>query len=61
MVVHSDNLGAVAVVNLGYSKVPKDMHSLRRLFFIRAHFNFSVRAVHVSGTQNCWADATSII
>ena len=61
VVVHSDNLGAVAVVNLGYSKVLKDMHSLRRLFFIRAHFNFSVRAVHVSGTQNCWADATSII
>ena len=43
---------AVAVVNSGYNKVSKVMHLLRWLFFIRAHFNFSVRAVHVSGIQN---------
>ena len=61
MVVHSDNLGAVAVVNLGYSKVPKVMHLLRWLFFIRAHFNFSVQTVHVPGIQNGWADVTSIV
>ena len=59
MVVHSDNLGAIAVVNSGYSKVPKVMHLLRCLFFIRAHFNISVRAVYVPGAQNGWADAIS--
>ena len=59
MVVHSDNLGAVAVVNSGYSKVPKVMHLLRCLFFIRTHFNISVRAVYVPGGQNGWADAIS--
>ena len=56
VVVHCDNLGAVVVVNLGYSKVPKVMHLLHCLFLIRGHFNFSVWAVHVSGVQNGWAD-----
>ena len=59
VVVHCDNLGAVAVVNTGYSKVPQIMHLLRCLFFIRAFFHLSVRAVHVPGIQNGWADAIS--
>ena len=59
VVVHSANLGAVAVVNSGYSKVPKLIHLLRWLFFIRAHFNFSVRVVYVPRVQNGWADAIS--
>ena len=53
MIIHCDNMGAVAVVNSGSSKVPQIMHLLRCLFFIRAHFNLSVRAVHG------WADAIS--
>ena len=45
VVVHSDNLGTVAVVNSGYSKVPKVMHLLHCLFFIQAHFHLSVWVV----------------
>ena len=59
VIVHCDNMGAVAVVNSGYSKVPQIMHLLRCLFFIRAHFSLSVRAVHVPGVENGWADAIS--
>ena len=38
VVVHCDNLGAVAVVNSGYSRVPQIMQLLRCLFFNRACF-----------------------
>ena len=36
--VNCDNLGVVALVNSGYSKVPEIMHLLMSLFFIKAHF-----------------------
>lgn len=56
---HCDNMGTVAVINSGYSRVPQIMHLLRCLFFIRAFFQVSVWAVHVPGQQNCMADAIS--
>ena len=59
VVVHCDNMGAVAVVNAGHSKVPQIMHLLRCLFFIRAFFHLSVRAVHVPGIWNSWVDVIS--
>lgn len=59
VVVHCDNMGAVAVVNSGYSKVPSMMHLLRCLFFIRAHFQIELWAVHVPGRENSIADAIS--
>ena len=59
VVVHCNNMGAVSMVNAGYSKVPQIMHLLRCLFFIRAFFHLSVWAVHVPGAQNGWADAIS--
>lgn len=59
VVLHCDNMGSVAVVNSGYSKVPQIMHLLRCLFFIRAHFSLSVRVVHVPGVENGWGDAIS--
>ena len=56
---HCDNMGAVAVINSGYSRIPQIMHLLRCLFFIRAYFQISVRAVHIPGQRNCIADAIS--
>ena len=62
--VHCDNMGAVAVVNSGYSRKSPIMHLLRCLFFIRATYQFSLYAVHratyqfslytvhIPGTQN---------
>ena len=57
--VHCDNLGTVAIVNSGYSRVPEIMHLVRCLFFIRAHFHISLWAVHVPGVHNTWADNIS--
>ena len=59
VVCHCDNAGAVAAINSGYSRVAPIMHLLRCLFFIQALFEFEVKAVHVPGTSNGWADATS--
>ena len=42
-----------------HQSVPKVMHLLHCLFFIRTHYNFSVRAVYVTGVQHGWADAIS--
>ena len=59
VVIHCDNMGAVAVMNTGSSKVSHIMYLLRCLFFIRARLTLSVRAVHVREVQNGWADAIS--
>jgi len=56
IMVHCDNMGTVAVVNAGYSKVAAVMHLLRCLFFIRARCQ---SANHTPGAQNSWADAVS--
>ena len=59
VVINCDNMGAVAVINTGSTKVPHIMYLLRCLFFIRARFTLSVRAVHVLGVENSWVDAIS--
>ena len=56
---HCDNQGTVALVNSGYSRVSQIMHLLRCLFFIRAHFQIELWAVHVPGVENTLADAIS--
>ncbi len=57
--VYCDNTGAVAAVNSGYSKIPRIMHLLRCLFFIRARFRVDLIAMHVPGVLNHLADAIS--
>lgn len=54
-----DNQAVVSVINSGYSKDPALMHLLRCLFFISAHFDFSVVATHIAGHRNTLADALS--
>ncbi len=57
--VHCDNLGVVALVNSGASRVPELMHLLRCLFFVRAHLQLDLLALHVPGVENVLADAIS--
>ena len=59
VMIHCDNMGIVAVVNSGYRREQPIMHLLRCLFFIRATYQFSLYATHISGDQNSWADALS--
>ena len=49
----------VEVVNAGYCKDPALMQLLRCLFFVTAYFELAMRAVHVPGHLNSWADAIS--
>ena len=55
--VYCDNQSTVAIVNSGYSKIPRLMHVLQKNFFIRARFNIDLIALHILGTSNQLADA----
>ena len=57
--VHCNNEGAVAVINLGYSRIPQIMHMLRCLFFIQAYYQINLWAVHIPGRENDLADVIS--
>ena len=54
-----DTQAVVDVVNAGCCKDPQLMQLLRGLFFVVAHFQLSVRAVHIAGHLNTGADALS--
>ncbi len=59
VVAHCDNQAVVEVVNSGYCKDPELMQLLRSLFFIKAHLELTLKAVHILGRQNGAADAIS--
>ena len=56
VIVHCDNLGAVSLVNTGYSRVQTIRHRLRSLFFIRARFSTAIhrRGDILVGQQPDW-------
>ena len=59
ILAHYDNQSVVDVVNSGYSKDAHLMHLLRSFFFITAHLQVSLTAVHIPGDDNIGADAIS--
>ena len=59
VLAHCDNQSVVAVVNSGYSKDAQLMQLLRSLFFVTAHQQIALRAVHIPGAANVGADAIS--
>ena len=59
VLAHCDNQSVVAVVNAGYSRDTHLMQLLRSLFFITAHHDITLRAVHIPGVDNVAADAIS--
>ena len=59
VLAHCDNQAVVEVVNAGYSRDPHLMQLLRSLFFVTAHLDISLRAVHIPGRVNIGADALS--
>ena len=56
---HCDKEALVEVINVGYGKDPGLMQLIRCLFFIRAAFDISIRAIHIPGCINIAADALS--
>lgn len=56
---YCDNMAVVEVVNSGYSKDGNLAQLLRVLFFAKAYWDLELRARHIPGLQNGWADAIS--
>ena len=56
---HCDNQAAVAAVRGGYCKDPDMAPMLWCLFFLEAHYDLTVVAVHVPGVNNEAADSVS--
>ena len=59
MLAYCDNQAVVEVINTGSCKDPELMQLLRSLFFITAHLEITLRAVHIPGLLNTGADAIS--
>ena len=59
VVSRCDNTAVVAIINSLYSRERDLMQLLRCLFFIEAHFQFHLSAVHLPGVWNDWADDLS--
>ena len=59
MLAHCDNQALVEVINTGSCKDPELMQLLRSLFFITAHLETTLRAVHIPGLLNTGTDAIS--
>ena len=59
LLVQSDNLVTVAMMNSGVSHNSEAMHLFRCLSFIAAKFQLSLAAVHIPGEKNTVADALS--
>ena len=56
---YCDNAAVVAILNKGDCKEPQAMHLMRCLAFLKAKFQFSLYASHISGVNNDLADALS--
>jgi len=54
-----DNAAVVAIINHNDSKIPEAMHLIRCRAFLAAKYQFSLKAVHISGSSNNLADALS--
>ena len=56
---HSDNLSVVSVSAKMSAPNVVIMDVIRRIFFVAAQNNFTLRLTHISGTDNSLADALS--
>jgi len=59
VIIKTDNKTARAFINKGSCKIPFVMTWLRHFWWLKATFNFSVRAVYIPGHENVVADAIS--
>ena len=59
VLAHCDNQAVVEVINAGSCRDPDLMQLLRSLFFVTAHLQITLRAVHIPGHLNRAADAIS--
>ena len=59
LLIRSDNMATVAIINSGTSHNSEAMHLVQCLTFIAAKFQLTISAVHIPGETNTLADALS--
>lgn len=59
VIIHSDNVAAVHIINKGSTANSIVMGALRQLFWLSAMYNFRFTARHIPGKSNILADAVS--
>jgi len=59
ILVHSDNMPTIAIINSRTSHNSEAMHLVQCLTFIAAKFQINISAVHIAGQSNTVADAIS--
>ena len=59
VIISSDNITAVSIINKGSCKNPVIMRSLRELFWLSAVYNFRITAKFIPGHENPAVDAIS--
>ena len=59
IVFYCDNLGCVHCINSGKAEHPDAVDILQRLFWISVTHNCEFKAVHISSSDNYFADALS--
>lgn len=56
---HCDNQSVVHILSSGTSRCKHIMSMLRYLFYVCANYNILLRAIHIPGVSNCFADCLS--
>ena len=56
---HCDNQSVVHILSSGTSRCKHIMSMLRYLFYVCAYYNILLRAIHIPGVSNCFADCLS--
>ncbi len=59
LIIHTDNIAVVQIVNKQTSKEPNVMHLVRRLVLACMKFNILIKSVHVPGKLNVLPDLLS--
>ena len=59
VVVHTDNMNTMFAINKGTSRSQQMMHSIRRLFWLSATYNFYITAKYIPGIDNVTSDCLS--
>ena len=59
VVIHMDNITAKAAVNKGTTQSNTGMTVVREIFWLSTLYNFKIKAVHIPGKLNVFADAIS--
>jgi len=61
VLIHSDNMTTVSLINQGSSKLPHLMKLVRRMHHLAAINNFEFKAIHIRGKDNILPDHLSRI